>query len=139
MVYLFDSWDKIIEPVTKDITYKAIYKAISATNSVLSLDSSTNLNEVLQSITEQNALSIELVDEDYELTIPTSTLMKMKNDNVEALNLDIVEDNGNYNFSIAANNDKDYQIAMLRGMLQETEKRLEEVITENRKIKMENK
>ena len=113
MVYLFDSWDKTIEPVTKDITYKAIYKAISATNSVLSLDSSTNLNEVLQSITEQNALSIELVDDDYELTIPTSTLMKMKNDNVEALNLDIVEDNGNYNFSIAANNDKDYSVEAL--------------------------
>ena len=113
MVYLFDSWDKTIEPVTKDITYKAIYQAISATNSVLSLDSSTNLNEVLQSITEQNALSIELVDEDYELTIPTSTLMKMKNDNVEALNLDIVEDNGNYNFSIAANNDKDYSVEAL--------------------------
>ena len=109
MVYFFDSWDKDIVPVTENVTYKAIYRGMTITNSVLTVNSSTNLSELLQSIADQSALSIELVNKDYEITIPTSTLIKMKNDNVENVELDIVEeDNGDYSFSIAANNDKDY-------------------------------
>ena len=108
MVYLFDKWDKTLEPVTEAVTYKAIYRGLTVTHAVLAVDSSSNINELLQSITEQNLLSVELSSNDYVIKIPTSTLIKMKNDDVSTLNLDIEEDDGDYNFKIDANNNKDY-------------------------------
>ena len=108
IVYFFDSWDKDIAPVTEDVTYKAIYRGLTVTNSVLTVDSSSDIGELLQSITDESVLSIELSNDDYEITIPTSTLIKMKNDNVGVVNLDIEEENGDYTFKIDANNEKDY-------------------------------
>ena len=113
MAYFFESWDKDIEKVTEDVTYKAIYRGHTIINSVLTLNSTTNINELLQSINEESDLSVELVNDEYEITIPTSTLIKMKNDNVEELNLNILEDNGDYNFSISTNNDKEYSFDVI--------------------------
>ena len=109
MVYFFDSWDKELEPVTQEVTYTAIYRGMTISNSVLTVNSSSNLDELLQSITSPDALSLELASNDYDITIPTSTLIKMKNDNVESVGLDIVkEDKGDYSLSISTNNDKEY-------------------------------
>ena len=100
-VYVFDSWDKDIDYVTGDVTYKAVFRDINVTSSVLKLDNVEDLSDVVHAITSVNDLSIAIEYDNYEITIPTSTLIKMMNDEVFDISLNITEDNG-YKFNIVS-------------------------------------
>ena len=110
-IFIFDSWDKEITPVTGNITYKALYKEVQVPDGLLVVNDEVDFKEILDSITDINGLNAVITKEDYDINIPTSTLIKMKNDGVSNLDLIITKDKDT-TFTINVNNSYTFNVVI---------------------------
>ena len=98
-IYQFDKWDKDIEVVSSDVTYLALYKEINLENNVLKIEDN-NIKELLENITNFENINLVIENDNSKITIPQHTLIKLKNDNVNEVQLKVVKDGYSYSIEV---------------------------------------